>query len=409
VIIILVFITSSIWHELDRSELIEVPNLVFLGIHFRYYDFAFLLIFLLLCFELLKVRKVIIHYLLNKYTLWTILMFWLIFITIISIPNYGIVSALGEFREYYHYLFLIPFIVVYYKNSTRQWELFKIIMSFAIVLLILTLVRAAFEFNFKIESLGEQYRWLRSPANLGLLYGAFALFVSYKYKLIKLPGFTLWAIIILILLITIINSHRAVWAAVVFGSLTLFYYKEFSYKYIFNILFIIAFIILILSGLGVNIFELIQERSKVFTSFEEDTTSRWRYLLWLQAIDAIINNPISGIGFGQHFQIVDFDGEIVGTHVHNYYLSLGYHAGITAIIIYLLFGLKILVDMNKTIGYTKYDKRSYVILLTAIFVLLSSHIYYVAFGHEIISWLYIGLGLAVANSNQHKLFLCNDK
>jgi len=404
--VFLLFLTGTVWIELDRSLIVNLPEIAFGNIKLRYYDPLILIIILTIFLKIIKKHKYTLQ-IFSYYKLWTVLFCWILLQTFLSIGEFGIVNSLGEFRTYYHYLLIIPFIAIYFRLKEDQWSLFiLLIIYFSVLLLGLTIFRAYFEYNFRVDSLTAADRWLRSSANLAIIYGLLGIFLAHKYNVLKINIIWLLVFGLVVFLVTVINSHRTVWLVVITSFICLVLLREINIKHIFYISIIITIgvvlSIFVFSSAGIDLITFIQDRGKAFTSFEDDGTSRWRYLLWLQAVDGIINNPFTGTGMGRHFQMIDSQGNLITTAVHNYYLTIGYHTGFIGISLYLMFIAQLFIRFKRGLLKFKTVPKKYVMIATSFIVLISSHIYYLSWEHDIYSWIIISLGASVLISHELK-------
>ncbi len=404
--VFLLFLTGTVWIELDRSLIINLPEIEFENIKLRYYDPLIFIIVSTIFLKLIQNHNYTVQ-IFSHYKLWMVLFCWILIQAILSIGEYGIVNSLGEFRTYYYYLLIIPFIAIYFRMKEDQWSLFKLlIIYFSLFLLGLTFFRAYFEYNFRVDSLTAADRWLRSSANLDIIYGLVATFLAHKYNVLKINIIWLLVFGLVVFLVTVINSHRTVWLVVITSFICLILLREISIKhiFIFSLMIVIGVVlsIFVFSSAGIDLITFIQDRGKAFTSFEDDGTSRWRYLLWLQAVDGIINNPLTGTGMGKHFQMIDSQGNLVTTAVHNYYLTIGYHTGIIGIGLYFMFIGQLYFRFKRGLLKFKKTPKNYVMVASSFIVLISSHIYYLSWEHDIYSWLIISLGASVLMSHEIK-------
>lgn len=407
-VVLLMFLTGTVWIELDRSQIFHLPDPALGGVRLRYYDPIFLFVALAIAKKLLEQRPLALAFS-RENLLWVVLLVWLALQIVFSLGRYSLVNNLGEFRTYYHFLLIIPFVSLYFPTENEQWKLFRMLIVMGLSLIVLALYIAAVEYQFSIRGLTTDRRWLRSTANLGMLYAFLSLLLAHRFGRLRIGSVWLVALGIVIALITLINSHRSVWLAMMLAFALIPLFRIFNPRQLAAIASILAIgmvlSLTIFSRAEMDLTEHLQERSKAFTSFEDDGTASWRYLLWLQALDEIRKSPVRGVGYGRHFQMLDRRGNLVTTYVHNYYITIAYHAGITALLLYLAWLAHLLYRIKQGINRrSTLSSRSRIMLITSFIVLLASHVYYVAFGHDTFTMFYAGLATSICVNNRFTYF-----
>ena len=112
-----------------------------------------------------------------------------------------------------------------------------------------------------------------------------------------------------------------------------------------------------------------------------------------------------GVGYGRHFEMYDLQGNLITTSVHNYYITIAYHAGITALVLYLAWLVHLLYRIKQGINHrSNLASRSRIMLISSFIVLLASHVYYVAFGHDTFTMFYAGLATSICVNNKFTYF-----
>lgn len=326
---------------------------------------------------------------------WAYWIGWVFLIVLISIGIHGF-NTLGEFRTYYQYLLLIPYILVSFKTRDEQIKLFKLLVVISLLLIPVAFIRQGALYGFSIAAYNK---FLTSSGNLTLINGLIALMIAYKHKAINLSKFRYQALIVLVLGITLLNSVRSVWLALAVAMLWLYASGRFSITQQFQLVLVFTLVLLVgniavsnLGGLDFGAF--IENRLKAFTEFQEDSSSSWRFHLWQQALLKIYEKPIWGNGLGHHFKLKALSGQIITTSPHNLYITLAYQTGVIGLALYLYFWIQLIFQLRK-MGNANIDKYSRTIILTGLVLLFASAGYYMAYIFDVSTWLFVGLAIAV--------------
>lgn len=336
------------------------------------------------------------------------LSFFLVFLFFQTVRNIGVyaINTLGEFRTYYQFFLLIPYIVVSTKTVEARAKLFKLLMILSLLYFFLGIMRGSILFHFKFAAYDK---WLSGFGSLALLYGLYAFYSSVRENVISPSKLLMILINIAGISMIVISSTRAVWLAGVAGLIFLWISGRISLATQFKLIFLIAFIIVILLPLfrfaELNFLEFMQARLLAFTDYQSDVTASWRYNFWLSTIKQIMQKPWVGWGLGMHFSVyVPEYREAFTTSPHNLYLSMLFQIGVVGFLLYIGVVISIIMQFRKASPLIATDRA---IITTASLVLLSVHFYGVAypFEKEFFTWLYIGLALSyiVHSENQRRV------
>lgn len=370
----------------------------------RYFDPMLLGIVLAVMLKLLHRSKALSEFMFRDYLFWTLLIGWLAIEIIRSFGSYSIINIFGEFRTYYQYMLLIPYIVVFFQTEDEQWRLFKLLIVLSSLFILSGIIRGWMLYGFAIE-IGR--RWLSASANLALLNGMIALYLCVKHKALKVNNKLVIMLFVAFFVMTILNGHRSVWLATGVAFLALIFTGQVSFKsYILTwIAGIIACvgILYIFQMKGENIFLFLDNRMMAFTNYEYDATANWRYSLWIESLRRIMQNPLWGHGFGLHFNLYLSREVIITTSPHNLYISIAYQVGIAGLFLYLGFIFQVFRRIRKALNM-QITSHQRTMILTTLVILISSSAYYIAYVFDYFTWLYVGVGIAVNNEKVQTRF-----
>ncbi len=393
--IVLVFLLGQIiGHEaqLLLPENLRKPALGPLNL--RYFDPIVLGIVFAVLLKLLHRDKILLQFLFRDYLLWTLLLGWLTIGIIRSLGTYNIINTLGEFRTYYQYMLLIPYIVVFFQTENDQWRLFKLLIVLSSLFLFSGILRG---WMFRGFEIGFGIRWFTASANLALLNGMIALYFVIKQRLIKINSTVLIVLFAAFFCITIISNIRSVWLATIVAIIVVLLLGQFSVRIqilsIIGILIALVIANYLLTIYNIDFLTFIKDRSKPFYDYRSDPTASWRYYVWIEALKRIKESPFFGFGLGRHFQLYFKPGHVITTSPHNLYISITYQLGFVGLFLYLSFLVQIFYRFRKALtkGITN---KQFTIVLTGSTILFSSSAYYIAYNFDYFTWLYIGLGIA---------------
>lgn len=324
---------------------------------------------------------------------WTLLFIWLIFLVFNSVRQYGIVPALGEFRSYFQQILIVPYIVLFFRDRKRQRSLLRLLLVTAALFAVGGLLKGWFIFRFTFSA---YQKWLHASTMLAVLFGWITVVNLNRLNLLPGEKSIIWPLIVACMALIVITGHRSVWLALFVSVVAMMLMGQISASAVFRAGFTGSGIAILLAFLfsDIDLLAFISERMGAFTSFREDTTASWRLQRWLDALEQVRGSLWTGGGLGRYFRTSGTDASIVIVSLHNQYVQLVYQTGITGLVLYLGFVCQCLRGMWR--GYTRTtDLHEYAIHSSGLMVLAAVSAYYVANGFDYMSWLYVGLSLAV--------------
>ncbi|CAN2048102.1 putative O-antigen polymerase [Candidatus Magnetomoraceae bacterium gMMP-1] len=394
--IVLVFFLGQVGLEAQLMMPEELHQLIIGPLKIRYDDPIFLGIVLAIILKAARKNKLLFHFLFRDYFFWVLLVIWLGFEIVRSFGAYSIINILGESRTYYQYILLIPYIIAFFQTEDKQWCLFKLLIILSSLFIPIGLIRGWVLHGLGI---GITQRWFSASANLALLTGIIALYLSVRHRVLRVNKMIVIFLFIAFLSMTIFSHHRSVWLATGVAFLVLVFTRQLSFNdYVFTLLMggIVSVMVLYIFQInGKEISSFFDQRMTAFTDYEHDDTANWRYILWLESLSQIARNPFIGKGLGRHFQFISF-AEVITTSPHNLYITIAYHMGIIGILLYAAFILQIFWRMRNALRRLLSSQQR-TMILTSIVILISSSAYYIAYPFEYFTWLYMGLGISVCN------------
>ncbi len=326
---------------------------------------------------------------------WTLLAGWLFFEIFRSVPEYGIVSSLGEYRRFFRPLLVLPYVIIFFRTRDEQWRLFKVLTAVCLLLIPTALLKGGllFEFGFAAYS-----KWLFHKATLTLVWGGVALYLTHRYRLWNGRRAPLVGLLLFTFGLIIICGHRSVWLAcgVVIAALLLM--GELPWHKTLKLgAGLVAAGVLVSFVYPSSLLSFLGERMTAFTSFQDDPTANWRFHIWQDALRRSTDYLLVGKGLGSYFETTGPDGRIVTTALHNQYIQLVYQVGLIGFLLYLGVVVQALRHLGPTWRSAR-DPRDATIVAMALVVMAGSAAYYIAYVFDEFTWLFIGLGLAVART-----------
>jgi O-antigen ligase len=397
-----VALTVALGQAIDRDlielEMVGLPTVG--GLLIRFFDPILLGILVALLARLLAHDRRLERFFYRDGLLWTLLFTWVTLQALRSIGLFGLVKSLGEFRTYYQYLLLVPYIYTSFRTEKAQWRLFSLLTVLAFGFIALMIFRGGVESNFHIG-----VRWFNASSNFALLTGFVAVLVGMRYKVFHLRNWQVNFIVIMFVVITLMNTHRSIWLAtgVVVALFILWkivsFYRSLQLVLVLLLATLLSGLVISLGTKGLSVGAYLQNRLLAFTDPQEDATAKWRTVLWQQALERVREQPLVGVGLGGNFQFTGPGGDTITTSPHNFYVTLAYHTGVTGFVLYVLFILQVLYFLIITLR-RRLSKQSRTILLTTLVVVLAGHAMFVAYHHEFFTLMYIGLGLATLSNKR---------
>ena len=401
--IALVFLLGQIMGQEAQLLLPENLRQLELGpLKLRYFDPMLLGIIFAVVLKLLQRDKILMQFLFRNYLLWTLLLGWLSIEIMRSLGVYSIINILGEFRTYYQYLLLIPYIVIFFQTEDEQWRLFKLLIVLSLLFILSGLIRGGILRGFEI---GFGVRWFSASANLALLNGMIALYFGIRHRLIKINSTVIIMLFTAFFVMTIINNIRSVWLATAAAILIVMLLRQSSLRMqILSTIGILTSLVIthyLMTIYSIDFLTFIQDRSKAFYDYKSDVTASWRYYLWIEALSRIKESPFLGQGLGLHFELYLNSGEVVYTSPHNLYITIPYQLGFTGLLLYAGLLAQIFYRFRKAAS-NQVSKQKRTMILAASIILFSSSAYYIAYVFEYFTWLYVGVAIAVNNDKVKK-------
>ncbi len=328
--------------------------------------------------------------------MWMLLLAWLGFEIVRSVPDHGIVSTLGEFRRTFQALLVLPYICVFFRTREQQGRLLRALVILSFLFVLLALWKGAMMRGFAISS---RTRWMVSYSNISLLWGVVALFVAYRAELWRDRRVSYTLLILLAITLTIICNHRSVWLAGASVAVVLVVFRQLSLSTVFKLALAVvsAGILLDFVYSEVDLFKFLRVRLTAFTSYEQDQTASWRFYVWEEALRQAKAHWLAGKGLGNYFSLYLPDGRHVTTVLHNVYVQLVYQIGSVGLLLYLAHVGHVFRYLWRT-SRDGDDRQTVAISVIGMIVLCGGSVYYLAYTLDVFTWLYVGLGLAAAGT-----------
>lgn len=330
-------------------------------------------------------------------SIWSIFMLWMIFELVRSATMFGIVSPLGEFRTYFREILIIPYIVIFASNRHEQWKIFKVLLWVTLIMIPIGLFRGAYVHKFTFAAYAK---WLYQHGSLGLLWGTLAVYLLHRFGYWRYGNFKYALLLATSMGLTVIASHRSVWLAAIVSVLVLFLMGHMRLGTLvkMGMAMLTAALVVNFAVEDLDLVGFIEERLVALTDPTEDETANWRYLIWMDAIDQSKAHLLEGKGLGNYFMMRAPNGLIVTKMLHNQYVQLLYQVGLVGLLLYLALLVQMYVQMKRTYKETA-DPFYRMTALLGIIVMIGASAYYIAYDFEPFTWLFVGLGIAVAQSH----------
>ena len=332
----------------------------------------------------------------KEYVFWLIFVGWLLFQVLRSLPEFGVVRALGEFRYTFQHILILPYVIVFFRTREQQRRLLLVLLGLSLLLIVVALFKGGVIHRFTFS---PTTRWLSSFGSLALVWGALALYLMHRHRLRHWSPALYASLLLATIGITVICNHRSVWlaAGVAILALTLLGQLSFATK-----LRLGGGLLLVLLSVGlvyndVDMVAFFQDRFKAFTSFEDDSTARWRYQIWSDALRQSSAHPWEGKGLGNYFEMRDGRGHLVTVSLHNQYVQLIYQVGVMGLLFYAGLVVQVFRRLRRMRAEATH-RQDHLLALLALAVLAGATAYYLTYGFDYVTWLYVGLGLAAAQS-----------
>jgi len=338
------------------------------------------------------------------YRLGVLLGLWFLYEILRNVREYGL-SAPGEFR--YRFLILvIPFYIgLFFHSPEERRKLFKLLVFSAVALTLISIPFIGILKGWRFTAFGTvEARFLPSHITLGLVYGLMILYLAARHHYIRMSSNALWAISIPVLFFDLIDSHRSVWLVSIIILVSLVWLKEIHITKVWRWGIPVALIVLIVwftaTEAGLDVVNYISTRGVAFVDPEQDQTSSWRLLQWETHIAKFLNSPVTGEGFGAHFGLSGFKGD-VGISPHSMYVTTLVKVGLVGMLLYLTIMVRLFLSFKRWVERQKLQGNPEVALvLAAAVTVLAAHAYFLAYSFDYYSLLFIGLGMSVLRGNR---------
>jgi O-antigen ligase len=340
------------------------------------------------------------HVMLRENLAWTVFMVWMIFELARSIMMFGLVSPIGEFRTYFREILIVPYVVIFARTRQEQWRVFQVLLAMTMAFIVIALFRGLYVHQLAFHAYAK---WLYQHGSLALLWGTLAVYLMKRFGFWWRSNVLLAGLLAVSVGLTVVASHRSVWLAAMVSLFVLFLMGYFRMGAIMKLTFfaVVATLTIGLVYEDLDLFAYIQERMTALTSPSEDQTASWRYYLWMDALAQSKAHFIEGKGLGNYFQLRSPTGSIVTAMLHNQYIQLLYQIGVVGLVLYLAFLWQTALRLRRTYVET-YDPFYKMTALLSFVVLIGASAYYVAYDFEPFTWLFVGLGLAIAQSHSEE-------
>jgi len=325
---------------------------------------------------------------------WTLLALWLLVRVGESIGAFGVVSALGEFRTYFNHILILPYVVVFARTPQVRWRMFGVVVAFVLALIGVGYVQGGLAHGFLFA---PYQKWLVSSPSLAVVYGAFAIYLLRRYRLWSYGTALYGGLLLLILTLTIISGHRSVWAASVVGIAALTMLGHVPIGKVLKLCAGVAGALLALDLLydGIDIGTFLHDRLQAFVAVHEDSTANWRLEIWADAWRQSKEYFWTGKGLGNYFNLVDGKGNLVTVSLHNQYLQIIYQVGVVGLALYLAMAAQIARHLTRAYRHTT-DRATALLTGQALVVLAAGSVFYLVYGFDHVTWVFVALGLAAA-------------
>jgi O-antigen ligase len=335
--------------------------------------------------------------------LYALMAFWFAIAVIRNTDTYGL-SAFGEFRYRYLVLIIVAYVGYFFPTGKSRLQAFKVIVIGSVLLPLALLPVIGQQLNW---AFGSIYRFLPPNVSLGIVYGLIALILAKKYNYLATWSWVIWLLIIIVGFTLLIDSPRSTWLAMIVAFMLLTVAREIGLQRILRFSVVgaaaLAVVLWLVSSVGIDPMDTLANRAVAIYAPTEDANASWRIELWTAYVQRSLDasSLVMGEGFGGHWSIEVGFGREITVFPHNLFVMTLVKLGIVGVGIYLAI---ILVMANLFWGFLKrQDLRrhpEYPLVLTALVALVASQAFYMAFGLDYYTWLFVGLGIAVLREQE---------
>jgi O-antigen ligase len=243
-----------------------------------------------------------------------------------------------------------------------------------------------------------QYRFLQAGDSIMVAVVATGLYVFAAAGAIQRQRKQVLAFCFLLFLVVVIVQVRSTWVALAVGlALTPLLTRKWLASLSAVTAIVPVFLIVSLYNVQGQHFLATITKSAVFVGDSTaDETATYRQVLWLQAWEQALENPILGSGLGGYYNNVGPNGAPVTAPLHNGYLTLFLKFGAVGA---LLFTGAVILWLHEVVDFARSERCQHDKLLAGAFavsaVMLATFAFFYDFG--IPFWIVLGLGTALVN------------
>lgn len=306
--------------------------------------------------------------------------------------GYGL-SALGEFRARYLLIAIVPYVLVFIDSAQLTRRTVKWLVALFVYLPLLTSPAV-----YVIAHGGIGGRFLPASIVLGMVLGTALLLEGVNGGSLKLAKPLVYATVLGVLVIVLVNGHRSVWlAAFVMGAVMLLLGRlRFERLLPMVVVLVLLTAIVFASGwkAAFSTYEFVVNKSEGIMNPLEDGTGQWRYYVWKANLGIFYKQPIAGEGFGAYWSVyVPELGGVVPVAPHNLYVQTLVKSGVIGLAAWLLLIARwFLVLARARNEGDDADRGMVTIGIASIFALL---IYNMAYPLDVYAITVVSLAMAV--------------
>lgn len=318
------------------------------------------------------------------------------------VRNWGAhgVSALGEFRFRYLLLVLPAYVVVFFRTSRQQKNLFKLALIIAVPLTLAMLPLIGFKKGWGV---GPDSRFYPSDISLALVYGLAALAIAKSHAVARVPAIVVAAAALAVTPLVLLDSHRSVWLAAMVLVLGLVAIGELPVSRVWKwgsmALLLVAAAFTVATMARLDPFSYVTSRAKAIIAPSQDPDSAWRLAIWKAQLAIFAHEPLAGEGFGGYFNtFIPELGHNITVAPHSLYVLTLVKLGLVGLALYLLLVISTGWYLLKTFLRTRGSPHTMgrVLVTLAIVILVAAHAYFAVYELDYFSGIWVGLGVAAA-------------
>jgi O-antigen ligase len=316
-----------------------------------------------------------------------------------NLPAYGL-STYGELRFSHLVLVVIPYLALLADTPLRRRRLARIVIAWSIIAPLLFAPIVAYDHQWAI---GPSSRFFPAIVSLGMVYALVAWYLSERDPDLR-ASLPLLAVATLgVLALVIVDSHRSVWlAAAVLALVLVFLSGRLKAGLIRWLVYSVLVVLLLLVAgtvAGASPLQYIASRGSAFLWPSGDLTAAWRIALWRAYLPVIKADWLFGQGFGAYWS-AGTDRGFITTSPHSLYVLTLVKTGVVGLLLYLAAATALLIALGGHLRRVRWSRRTTddVLVLMGAVVFVSSSLYYLAYGLDLYSPVWVGLGVAALAS-----------